>query len=277
MKYKIIVSSVLALFLGVSCEDFFQSEVTPPDSYSETKLIVHGYLTPTEAPTVSISESTPIFGEAGSRPPIGNAVVELSDDGGNKVLLLPIGGDRFGTSQANFPIESGKTYYISVSAPNDKKASAQCTVPLMTARQIDNVRMIRSRTDGMEALQIAFDFQDNQGERNYYMARGTYHTSWGVSVSIDFQPFTDTNNEGKTIYARSEKYSTSTALEEIKKIDIELYEVDVHLYDYFRTILLQQKSEDLGAFAEPVMLISNINDGFGVFGGYTKQSISVDF
>lgn len=277
---KLLLSFIIlnALLTFNSCEDdIFKKEIDPPQSATTPQCVVQSYLSPdNENIEVSLQWSQPIFNtaiEVLNNPIIKNAKVVLFN---NEKKSVPLVFDNekqlYVAKNSLFPIKEKENYSLQVEVPNTPTVTANCTVPSKFKSEIENIRLIRTSDDGSAAFQVVFEFNDIPNEKNYYLAEIILKTN-DFNKIIKVEPFTDFNRDGKKILVRSEKVWDNGYYSK-DSISINLFSVDKHFYDYKRTVLQQEESEDLGVFAEPVFIISNIKNGLGIFGAYTKTSKS---
>ncbi|MBV7440010.1 DUF4249 domain-containing protein [Weeksellaceae bacterium TAE3-ERU29] len=275
---KNIITTFIIIFsflFFVSCdEDFFKKEIDPPHLATTPQCVVQSYLSPdNEELSVSLHWSNPIFKtetEILENKVIKNASVKLFNSSGKSVqLFLDDSRQKYVADKQDFTINEKENYKLEVEIPNTQKVTANCEIPKKIQSEIQNIRVLETSDGGGNAYQVIFEFDDIPNEKNYYLAKIEAQGGFGNNT-LKVQPFTDFNQDGKKILVRSQKipgniYSHS-------RIKVDLFSVDKSFYDYKRTVLQQEESVDLGSFAEPVFIISNINNGLGVFGGYTKTS-----
>lgn len=277
---KLLLSFIIinTLLTFNSCgENLFEKEVAPPHSATIPQCVVEGYLSPnSDEVQVSLQWSKPLFNtttEALNNPYINNAKVVLFNSAKESIpLVFDEYRQIYIAKHTSFPIKEKENYSLQVEIPNTPTVTANCTIPSKFKSEIENIRIIKTSDDGSEALQIAFEFNDIPNEKNYYLA-DILIKKHNFNSIVRVEPFTDFNRDGKKILVRSEKIWDNNYYNK-DSIEINLFSVDKSLYDYKRSILKQQDNEDLGIFKEPVFIISNINNGLGIFGAYTKISKS---
>lgn len=272
---KIIILFVLTLsvvLLSRCGEDAFKKEITPPKKYVEPQLVVHSYIAKDLQIQVSITLSKPIFGiQKNGTELVKNAKVIISNVAKESVIL-PYNeqSESYVMASQSFPIVQGQKYYLEVETPDGKKVSADCVVPMPLKTKIENVRLLKVKESGDVGYRLAFDFEDKQGEQNYYMASSKFVVdvnSNGRYKNFKFDAFSDFSHDGETIHVRSQPIFSS--LPEIKEVVITLYSLDKYSYMYHRTTAKQEENKDLGFFVEPVIISSNIKNGLGIFGAYS--------
>ncbi|MFJ1261468.1 DUF4249 domain-containing protein [Capnocytophaga canis] len=279
MKKYFSILLLLGGFLLMSCENFFKSEVDPPQISTHPQLVVHSYISAGSSDVkVKVALSNPIFGsrsESGM-PSVSDARVTLRNDQyGSVTIPYETHSGYYIISTTNFPIEAGKTYYLEVQDTKGNKATAHCTVPHDIVGDVQNLKLINTKSEGSDAYQVSFDFQDTANQRNYYIPVILVRQELSnYDRRLEAKFFTDNNRDGHRITVRSEKEFGSAQY--VKKVIVTLYNADVNFYEYARSVSSQNEAQDAGPFAETVILNSNIKGGLGVFGAYTKKVVTLE-
>ncbi|MGQ1929744.1 DUF4249 domain-containing protein [Ornithobacterium rhinotracheale] len=270
---KKYIFSLFSLLILNSCEDVFTQEITPPKEATEKKCVVMSYLSPRSIPGVGLQWSHPILEyNKNEIDVIRNAQATLRNKttGESTNLAFDKNKQIYLRENEGFKIEENNTYQLIINIPNHREISAECTVPPQLNTEIQNIKMIPSIIDGKKHFEVSFEFKDHvSSERNYYLASVKAYGR-GVKESLKVQPFTNLNREGKNIVVHSEKVSRD--FEGFSRIIVNLLLVDKNFYNYKRTVMQQIGNSDLDleAFTEPVFVISNIHNGLGIFGAYTR-------
>jgi uncharacterized protein DUF4249 len=163
-------------------------------------------------------------------------------------------------------------------------------------------------------LQCLIEFEDRADEKNYYMLsidnfrvevfeyydefnRVHYDTisyndsyfesddiiieHWMYMENSEFIMFTDNLISGKTyeLNIRLEDYSSFDYGYNIQSSDtstvyFNLYSVSESYYQYFKSFSMHRNARD-NPFAEPVQVYSNIENGLGVFAGFSSDTDSI--
>lgn len=294
MMKKIFLYSLLTIsqFLLLSCESLIK-EIDPsflPET--DSKLVVACFISPQDTVLAAkVTETKLLIGTTGDiKDDITNATVSLSD--GSKTIQL-IYNAKLGYYRAlptNLPILVGKTYTITVSTPDGRKVSASTTVPVHT--DIKEVRIdsttINESQRGNNVINKSYDvkviWQDKTGESNYYRAISEYGMIFylpdpknnkniiptQVITLIDLRTLDDKGTDGQLLSLSRDYQPTFASGTGIKgrldKIRVGLFQTDIHYYNYHTS--LRRQRENNNPFAEPVLLYTNINGGFGCFGAY---------
>lgn len=299
MMKKIILYILLTisqLFL-LSCESLIK-EIDPsflPET--DSKLVVACFISPQDTVLAAkVTETKLLIGTTGDiRDDITNATVNLSD--GSKSIRL-IYNPKLGYYRAlpsELSISVGKTYTITVNTPDGRQANASTTVPNNIAIKevkIDSTK-VNDFQQGNSVTNTEYDvkviWQDKAGETNYYRAISEYVFLYRivdsinkkvinapVSAIVDLRTIDDKDADGQLISLNRAYLPTNIGgniqgqdanlKTKLDKIKVGLFQTDIHYYNYHTS--LRRQRENNNPFAEPVLLYTNINGGFGCFGAY---------
>lgn len=302
MMKKIFLYSVLTIsqFFLLSCESLIK-EIDPsflPET--DSKLVVACFISPQDTVLAAkVTETKLLIGTTGDiRDDITNATVSLSD--GSKTIQL-IYDAKLGYYRAlptALPISIGKTYTISVSTPDGRKVNASATVPNPVAIKevkIDSTK-VNDFQQGNSVTNTEYDikviWQDKAGEPNYYRAISEYVFLYRivdsinkkvinvpVSAIVDLRTIDDKDSDGQLLSLNRAYLPTNiggniqgqdaNSKTKLDKIKVGLFQTDIHYYNYHTS--LRRQRENNNPFAEPVLLYTNINGGFGCFGAYNAS------
>lgn len=238
---------------------------------------------------------------------VSGAKVEILDNNLNQLAILQE-NSTFGhlnyASNSGFTFTKGKTYNLKISAPNFETVYAKTNVPVSS--KITNVTSSVLPGSGNISRKIQLKFKDSVPIKNYYSVEVVTdcfsvdsNISGGVDSNFRFRTKGDlaTSNlkvsgflfNTKVIYFddKASNGNQSNPLEFIVS-----YEFDslVNPTDIFKTyITLSTLSEELFRFRvsldefksnqnnpiqQPFNIYSNIENGFGIFGGYSYNRFS---
>lgn len=276
---KTILYILLFFSLFYSCTKEAKIKLPP----QEDKLVVTSFISPNDTViVVTVRNSIPKFNWVGIWGPqysnLTDATVYISD--GTTQIKVPFdqSNGMYLTSTKNFPIVSGKTYYLDVSTPDGKKASGETSVPegVLQLTKFE-VEVANSNPDHIKfntLISIA-----DLPETTYITGAFDVVSSWDTTAA---QPSNYMYTESNYFSASDEFQSYS---EYLKSKQTELYDAgyyryiamgvtllnsDKHFYLYHKTIRVAPGSGD-NPFSDPVMVYTNINGGFGCFGSYTRN------
>lgn len=295
-KLSVILLIISQLFL-LSCESLIK-EIDPsflPET--DSKLVVACFISPQDTVLAAkVTETKLLIGTTGDiREDITNASVILSD--GSKSIRL-VYSSKLGYYRAlpsELPILVGKTYTITVNTPDGRKVDASTTIPQNIA--IAEVKIDSAKVDdfqpGNSVTNTEYDVKviwaDKAGEANYYRAISEFVFLYRivdsinkkvinapVSAIVDLRTIDDKDADGKLLSLNRAYLPTNIGgniqgqdanlKTKLDKIKVGLFQTDIHYYNYHTS--LRRQRENNNPFAEPVLLYTNINGGFGCFGAY---------
>lgn len=299
MKKKFLHSLIIFshLFL-LSCESLIKEFDPSFLPETDSKLVVACFISPQDTILAAkVTETKVLIGSNGDiKDDITNATVSLSD--GSKIIQL-IYNTKLGYYRAiptALPILAGKTYTITVSTPDGRKINASTIVPKSTdikdvkidSTKVNNFQQGNSVTNTEYEVKVIW--QDKAGEINYYRAisefiilyripdpkNGKNVINTPVSTFIDLRTIDDKDVDGQILSLNRNFLATNIGAniqgqqidqnKRLNKIKVGLFQTDIHYYNYHTS--LRRQRENNNPFAEPVLLYTNINGGFGCFGAY---------
>ena len=228
--------------------------------------------------TVNIQDDTP-------KPSvIENATVKIQGDDGSVVELSHWGGG-FYTSPTTFP-KVGVTYTLTVEADGYQRVEASDRIPDPTV--VRDVRIRKSEIDRRFEIEI----EDDGNVKNYYEIAVLYPNFATFPLIVSSPELEEqmrsfaiqdpllpdvTRPEVNHALIRDtpfngERYVIS--LTQLQPPNDDHVEQSVHIrtvskayYEYYRSRIIQENANGL-PFAEPARILSNIQNGQGIFAGY---------
>ena len=234
---KKIFTYISLIFAFSSCK----SLVTDIDIPYTERLVVQCFLSPQDSLIeVSVTQTAPVIGDiqegAERYPNILNANVILSD--GVKSVTVPYlskqlpssydaDGEYIFTTRAryflstkNYPIVTGKTYSLKISAPGFPSVESSCTIPVKVVgdKSITASQEILTGTDRRGNVisfpSIGVRFADIPNEENFYSVgqffyqKGTYLDATGskklrVNWTTKYEYIADKGQENQTLTAQA--------------------------------------------------------------------------
>ncbi len=246
----------------------------------ENKLVVTSFISPNDYNiVVTVRNANPKFNWSGFWGPQDNNITDASIFISDGITQIRVPFDSvkglYLVPASDLPIQSGKTYYLSVSTPDGRKVTAETTVPSGTlslnkfevnqsGNDTDhvNIKALISIPDLPETTYItgSFDVITSADSLPYYTNN---NQSYFFSASDEFQTYQE--------YVKSEQIDVySAAYYPFIELGVTLLNSDKHFYLYHKTVRLAQGSGD-NPFSDPVMVYSNINGGLGCFGSYVRS------
>jgi len=285
MRNYILVIGI-AFFFN-SCE----KEIPLDDQEKAPRIVINGIFSANDTMRIHISESRNILYE-GELPNITNADAKLLDANGNVIGTFLHEGDGYYVMTEVIP-QVGSVYGITVAATGFTSVSASSYTPeVLSSVQIDTLRT-------GETMKYEIIFQDDPNEINYYSLSLKklyyYYDSWtGDTVLYEDNYFctnevivqsgySDVNGDicgmamlfsDATFNGQNYSFSCSNYIsvwEDTCRMVATLSSVSEDYYKYNVTLAKYEQTQG-DPFAQPVQVYSNIENGFGIFGGYSSFS-----
>ena len=305
MKPNNIYILFISLMLFISaCE--VEIDIAIPDR--QRKIVVNSLFEAETALSVNLTKSLSIL-DGANVVYLNDASITLYE---NNTELETLQYTDFGNYISQSVLRSGNTYEISI-LRNNQIASAVSSIPDKV--EIISIDSSTIRFFDMEYLQCLIEFEDDPDQDNYFMFSIDhlryeiieYSDDFGI-VRYDTITFTDSYFESEDIIIDSWIYlenknfilfddsfiSGKTYLLNIRinfdinnpyNIDMyldskesiiyfNLYSVSEAYFKYFKTYSLHKDAQD-NPFSEPVQVYSNVENGLGVFAGFSFDSDSI--
>ncbi len=296
MKKLIIASIILVSFF--SCQKVL-------DLDAETKipkLVVNSLFNDQDKWEVYVSRSLSVL-DNGNLTKVDNATVSIYD-GTTLVSNLTYDGEKYIILGLSSPPTAGKIYRIEVSAPNFTSVSSSDFCPQkVSILQVDTSSTTTSFGDREENVTIKFqdpgstknhygiEFNIDRYSRYYNSTSSSWDTSYIGSEEIyiaSSNPVVD--NSGPDNYVRTLTLKDNLFDGQQKSIlfnyyrypsgnpnefsvkTVKLFSLTEATYKYKKSITAY-RAADGNPFAEPVQVFTNVENGFGIFGGQSNSEI----
>ena len=295
-KFILCITSLVVFF---SCQ-----KVLDLDAETKTpKLVVNSLFNDQNSWEVKVTKSLSVL-DNGNLTKVENAIVSIYD-GATLVSNLTYDGEKYAVLGLSAPPTPGKEYRVEVSAPNFTSILARDFCPLPVAIISADTTSVTTTFDQKEQT-VTLKFQDPAGIDNfygiqldlerYYRIFNNSQNRWDTTLNYtdrmylsSSNPIVDnsgpdsysqtltlkdnlTDGQLQTITFSYTNYNSVTTNEfEIKKI--KLLSFTENTYKYSKSIETYQSVEG-NPFAEPVQVFTNIEGGFGIFGGQSLSEIS---
>jgi hypothetical protein len=292
-----IIFIISQLFL-LSCKSLVK-EIDPSIlPQTDSKLVIACFISPQDTVlSAKVTETKVLIGSTGDiRNDLENATVKISDGTKTVQLIYNATQGYYRALPSELPIIIGKTYSIDVSTPDGRKVNATTTVPNNVP--IKEIKVdSSSNTSGFGGNQVVNTsytvkviWQDIANATNFYRALSVYDVIYNipdpknakniiqslVSTIVDLRTLDDKDTDGQLL-SLSREYQPNNVGANIQgnqielgkrldKIRVGLFQTDINYYNYHTS--LRKQRENNNPFAEPVLLFTNINGGFGCFGAY---------
>ncbi len=288
---------LLALcFVLSSCEKSLDVEL--PEH--EPLLVVNSFFATDRAWEVHVSQSRDIL-DRGEIEVIEDAVVEIWQ-GSEMVTEVPYFNSGLYRNPLAQPTEPGE-WKLKVSAPGFTTVEAVDTIPpAIPIRSISTEK----RQLGSFSYEVDFEinFDDPNDSDNFYRLEIFGHFSdgsyWDYGMQSNDPAIRQSNfeNDGpfdtdnfvyrplfNDVLFNGSDYTLDVTLDvwiggagqpELQFFRVYLHSVSEAYYNYIQTIRLQDRSRD-NPFAEPVFIFQNVENGLGIFAGYSSSEFNISF
>ncbi len=271
----------------------------------KTKLVINSVISPDSVFTVNVSKTANIFDEEtlDNLPFINDAEVKVFENGN---FLFNLDSKDNGYYRKDYYPLPGKKYTVEVYHKDFDPVTSGAVIPgVVKVKKFDTISL-EQIDQYTSALKSGFLFDDPPGEDNYYMLQGeiTYLDDSGAfyNTFLDFRvPDVDEN-----LYAVSngDKLLWSDKLIDGHEIKIEFYFFDGYIEtgkmlksikdgnaifkfyfsniskDYFlylKTERLYYETANTDPFMEPVIIHSNVKNGYGIFGAMNTDTTNISY
>jgi hypothetical protein len=287
MKKLTYFLTAAAAIIFASCETVVDLDL--PEQ--KPALVVNALTSPDSSFKVTVSHSISVL-DNGTISRITNATVELYKDG-SFVETLTHSGDGVYISPGGLLPLPGHEYMLKVSAPNYDAVSS--TTPIPSAVQIVSAEIRDSvgQAFGYYTSEISLSFNDPAGRGNYYLAEMGIIDSAGYYNPFFIYPTTDESSSKESIgygiimsddLFDGKSYTLDAAFDSYlltywdsipnSKVITTLKSISKDYYLYVKTKNLHYQSQG-NPFAEPVQVHTNVEGGFGIFAGYSADTLRV--
>ncbi|HWB92317.1 MAG TPA: DUF4249 domain-containing protein [Puia sp.] len=262
MKKSILTLAALSVI--AAC----QKTVTLPLNTAASQLVIQGEVTDAPGPyTVTINQSVGFYAD-NTFPAVSGAAVKISDGQTTDSLTETAPGVYLTHSLQG---RSGTTYTLRVQL-HDSVYTATSTMPAPVT--LDSVTFDNNSRFKKNQVTPQSNFQDPPGVKNYYQYVLYIN---GARFTKDIYAFEDRLTDGK--YITQNLHMDSSYLNVGDQLRVDMYCVDVNVYNYFNQLA---QSSGTGAFntaAAPADPSSNISNGaYGIFSAHTisSKTLTVD-
>lgn len=293
---NIVFVGLLSVAL-LACGDLKQ-EIQPAELVNQpAKLQVVSFISPQDTTlTAKVTQTRPILSTDSKSVEVATATVTLTE-GSQSVRLVYDGKNKYYRASARqFPIVAGKTYTLTVTTPDGRKAQGSCTVPKpvsLATMQFDSLP--GGWGSSIKQYFVRVSWKDVPGQEDYYRTTGFFNYT-STQTTAGGQPLvfenevdnraliTDNGFDGQLInsgrgFMDLTNLSVSSAqtfntLFRKAAVTVYLLHLDEPYFRYHEAIQ-RQNATDGNPFAEPVIISSNITGGIGCFGAYNRTKLTI--
>lgn len=269
---RILFFIPILLLLLSACEK--EANIKLP--VQEPKLAVSCFISPGDsAVVVTVYLSEPVFAEQVNTL-VSNATLTLSN--GITSINIPYNNNsgNYQASLAVFPIMHNSTYYLTVVDATGRRVSSQTTVPSASNPAYDVSQTATTDPYDNITYQVNCTVHDISGEENYYRvnAASVYYSASVMDTSIYMEGRTvylnDRSKDGTDMNAGIQVYSYGNDLDtaSYRARRVIVVKGNKDYYNFHNSVSTAEFSNG-NPFAEPVIIYSNIEGGYGCFGAFT--------
>lgn len=275
-KKRMFYLFILTLLIA-SCEQFKDIEYDIP--FEGEELVVYGFLSSTDSSTIQLYQTQPVLEDSPAFELKDTVIVHLLENG-NRIKTF--------THYQNihhrffYPYQSNSDYSLEMVWQGDLISSMPVGIPIPTP--IDSVNY--SLSEDSSKIDIKIIFEDSAENKYYDYAIEKYAN--GERVLDNSEPvlesfigvFSDESFENTT-----KEIFTQQKIELLisdENFNVQLVTVDsfaIHLYTLSEAFFQFYSSKEINnegnlgsVFDSNQLLWTNINEGFGFVGGFTKKS-----
>ena len=291
----------ILLLLTIFCHSCVEDVDINKDMNIVPRLVLYSRICPqTDTIYLHLSNSQPLLNNTVKDiKEVENAVVEISADRSHwtRMRYNPE-KKRYILPQTEFRIREGQTYYVKASAPGYKEVFSSCKVPYFRETNLrTELRLAKGDTHwgeyyADEHYDLYIHWDDYRGEENYYtflsselyyyidMIWDSYyhedtlnyydHHYFYDEETSDFC-FTDAGKDGQRLSFLYYSEFDPEYIPELPKFyfmqldrNFYLYETSLNDYDIIFSFLM-----------EPGKTYNNIQNGYGLFGAYTRREYNL--
>jgi hypothetical protein len=296
---NIVLAIVILLSISLfSCETLIND--VDPDRLprSDSKLVVHGYLSPQDTViSIAVNLSTQLIGgslDLGNNTTVSlpDAIVTLSNQGKNIPLSFDSKSGTYRVKATGLPIREGQTYELKV-VRNGQTAESSCTVPKSVLIQSIRKDSVEARaSSSIKDYLYHIVWKDPEGQANYYRVGGYIYQTQRVQTGPNIyenmpniQPLnfrennrtgefiTDERTDGNLLVSIAGRaysyYSQGPSPFTNHYIELILLSCEKTYYDYHLAV---RNFDGNNPFAEPSLIPSNIKNGLGCFAAYNRST-----
>ena len=274
----------------------------------EPVLVVNSILATDDSIKASISHSVGAF-DASTISYVNNAAVEVYEDG----TLLGLMDETASEGELGSVYEyhfnqmptAGKTYAYEITHPAYEAVRAETKVPTEVQVTVPDVTLIAEEDWGERHYRVRFSFND-AADANFYRLRLIISSSYGTT--FDYFESNDASiiassgvqSDGVTFYGDEALFDDDLFNGTEKEISFDLFDykyywfeyenedetdltftlelssVTESYYTYIRSLRAHYNNQDQFLFAgEPVQVFTNIENGLGIFGAISVDTVTL--
>ena len=271
---------ILSCFLFLSCTK--EAKVKLPETKSLP--VMYSYICPTDTIIrLKLMASSPLFSsnQIDVLAAVSDGDVKISSAQGTAQLIFNQNTGYYELKTSSYPIVPGQVYKMTVTTINGAVATAETQVPFTTV-PINTVTIETIPENYQTSDRIKAFFTDEANNLNYYRIAASHcfvYTSQTDTIINDTQInelYSDLNHNGENSSLAGKFYQLvdSTTYYSTEYYDVFLYNCSQSYYNFYKSL---KNYSGVGISfpspAEPTLMYTNVNGGFGCFGAYTRSML----
>lgn len=304
LKYRNIITLIfITIIISIlSCRKVIDVKLPTKDG----KIVINSFFNDKEQLTVNISKSLHILDNMETKF-LDDAEVNIFENNAFKETMTNIGGGNF--ISKTFTPSKEYTYKIYAKYGDLKQAYSENTIPNPIKIISVDTSTVYVTNNGINQsggggsypqYQLKIKFKDTENIRNYYSLKiylknqYYYYKNTSETKYLDYSTiyFTsndlaiETFNNGESAlfsddFLNGKEYSLLINIDKYNfpftdnHVLIELNSVSKEYYLYNKSYSLYQKVKG-DPFSEPVQVYNNIVNGYGIFAGYSSDTLGIE-
>lgn len=274
-----------SFFLGLLSCGSFEKRLDFEQDELPTSIVVQGFIQTGESTTVRLTESRGILDDSFEYDLIENCTVELFEDGTLVNTITESSSD--GSFELPHEISSEKNYELRVTHESLPSISALTRAPSM----VNELSALAELDDDRIVVKASFD--DVEDAEYYqillYESGFDYPISWSTtSQYFEIDPFEGESYFSDEAFFTHDAFVNGRAEIEMKlenyfvsdpanlNLNVRIVSMSEDLYLYSRSRIAFFNADNGGLFSQPVQIYSNVEQGLGIWGGYSTAEVPVE-
>jgi hypothetical protein len=245
--------------------------------------VVYSYICPSDTLIrLKLMSSSPLYtsNQIEILAAVSDADVTMSSAQGTAHLIFNASTQYYELPTSTYPIVPGQVYKMTVITITGDVATAETQVPL-TAVPINMVTVETITENNQASDRIKASFTDAANGANYYRLAAAHcfvnkgQTDTLINDTKIDELYSDLNHDGEssTLAGRINQTIDSTKYS-VEYYDVFIYNCSASYYNFYKSL---KNYSGVGISfpppAEPTLMYTNVNGGFGCFGAYTRSSL----
>jgi hypothetical protein len=252
------------IILLTSCEDVIEIDL----NYMKPKLVIEGVITDIDNTCIIKLSKTADYFNQKTNPVVSDAAITLTDDTGTSLNLYETEPGTY--TGKSIQTKSNTNYTLNIISAGEEYV-AKATIPHKVNIDSLTCKYYSNSIFYEVGYVVSCHFSDPEKFRNYYRVK-TYNINDKSKAKYSKDLYNDDLFNGNNV----ELPWSYDVYQESDTVIVELYTLDAHTYDYYKTLFPISGGADMMSMTTPANPKSNINNGaLGYFGAYTISSDTI--